>query len=56
MLLRVSAVFDRKTQDSIDRLMTTLTPVLTIAMAVMVGGLVMTIMSALLSINQLAVQ
>ena len=56
MLLRVATVFERQTQQSIDRLMTILTPVLTISMAVVVGGLVMTIMSALLSVNELAVQ
>lgn len=56
MLLRVAAIFERQTQQSIDRFMTILTPVLTITMAILVGGLVMTIMTALLSINELAIQ
>ena len=56
MLLRVASIFERQTQHSIDRFMTFLTPALTITMAVVVGGLVVTIMTALLSINELAVQ
>ena len=39
-----------------DRLMTLLTPVLTLTMALLVGGLIITVMSAILSINELAVQ
>jgi len=56
MLLRVAAIFERQTQHSIDRFMTILTPLLTVAMAIVVGSLVMTIMSAMLGINELAIQ
>lgn len=56
MLLRVATIFERQTRHSIDRFMTVLTPVLTVTMAVVVGGLVMTIMSAMLSINDLVLQ
>lgn len=56
MLLRIAAIFERQTQHSIDRFMTLLTPILTITMAIVVGGLVMSIMSAMLSINDLALQ
>lgn len=56
MLLRIAIMFEQQTQRSIDRLMTILTPILTLTMAMLVGGLVMTVMSAILSINELAVQ
>lgn len=54
MLLRVAAMFERQTQRSIERAMGLMTPVLTIAIAGVVGGLIMTVMDAVLSINDLA--
>jgi general secretion pathway protein F len=54
MLLRVAAMFERETQRSIERAMGLMTPVLTIAIAGVVGGLIMTVMDAVLSINDLA--
>lgn len=54
MLLRVAAMFERETQRSIERAMGLMTPVLTIVIAAVVGGLIMTVMDAVLSINDLA--
>lgn len=54
MLLRVAAMFERQTQRSIERAMGLLTPALTIFIAAVVGGLIMTVMDAVLSINDLA--
>lgn len=54
MLLRVAAMFERQTQRSIERAMGLLTPILTITIAAVVGGLIMTVMDAVLSINDLA--
>lgn len=54
MLLRVATMFERQTQRSIDRTMGLLTPTLTIIIAAVVGGLIMTVMDAVLSINDLA--
>lgn len=54
MLLRVATMFERQTQRSIERAMGLLTPVLTIAIAGVVGGLIMTVMDAVLGINELA--
>jgi general secretion pathway protein F len=54
MLLRVAAMFERQTQRSIERAMGLLTPALTIGIAAVVGGLIMTVMDAVLSINDLA--
>ena len=56
MLLRVATMFERQTQRSIERAMGLLTPVLTIAIAAVVGGLIMTVMDAVLGINELAVK
>jgi general secretion pathway protein F len=41
---------------SIDRLMTLLVPLLTVLMGLMVGGIMLSVMQAILSINQLATQ
>jgi general secretion pathway protein F len=56
MLLRVATMFERQTQRSIERAMGLLTPVLTIVIAGVVGGLIMTVMDAVLGINELAVK
>jgi general secretion pathway protein F len=56
MLLRAAVVFEQQTKRSVDRLMTLLTPLLTLAMALLVGGLIVTVMNAILSINELAMQ
>jgi general secretion pathway protein F len=56
MLLRVAVTYEQQTQRNIDRLMILLTPVLTIVIAALVGGLIITVMNAVLSINDLASQ
>jgi len=54
MLLRVAKMFETQTQRAVDRFMTILTPALTVMIAVLVGGLIMAVMNAILSINGLA--
>jgi general secretion pathway protein F len=54
MLMRVAVMFERQTQRSVERVIGLLTPVLTIVIAAVVGGLVMTVMDAVLGINDLA--
>jgi general secretion pathway protein F len=54
MLLRVATMFERQTQRNIERVMGLVTPVLTILIATVVGGLIMTVMDAVLGINELA--
>jgi general secretion pathway protein F len=54
MLLKTAAMFELETERDIDRLMGLLTPLLTLVMAVLVGGLMATVMTAILSINELA--
>jgi general secretion pathway protein F len=54
MLMRVALMLERQIQASIDRFMAALTPTLTVGIAVMVGLLIMPVMNAVLSINDLA--
>lgn len=54
MLLRMAVMFERKTHRSIEQVMGLVTPTLTILIAGVVGGLIMTVMDAVLGINELA--
>jgi len=56
MLLRIATMFERQTHRSIERAMGLLTPALTILIAGVVGGLIMTVMDAVLGINELAIK
>jgi general secretion pathway protein F len=56
LLLRLATMFERQTQRSIERAVGLITPMLTILIAAVVGGLVMTVMDAVLGINELATQ
>jgi general secretion pathway protein F len=53
MLLRVAMTLEQQTQYSIDRFMAALTPLLTIIIASLVGGLIMTVMGAISNISEL---
>ena len=54
MLLRVATMYEQQTQRSIERVMSLVTPALTILIALVVGGLIMTVMDAVLGINEMA--
>jgi general secretion pathway protein F len=56
MLTRVAIMLERQIQSSIDRFMSALTPALTVGIALMVGALIMPVMNAVLSLNDLAVR
>jgi general secretion pathway protein F len=56
MLLRIAVILEQQSQRRIERLMTLLTPALTIAIAGLVGALIFTVMNAILSVNELAVR
>jgi len=53
MLTRVAVMLERQTQSNIDRFMSALTPALTVGIALMVGALIMPVMNAVLSINDM---
>ena len=56
MLLRTAIVLEQQSQRRIERLMTLLTPALTMAMAGLIGGLMLTVMNAIFSANEVALQ
>ena len=56
MLLRTAIVLEQQSQRRVERLMTLLTPALTIVIAGLIGGLILTVMNAILSVNELVLQ
>jgi general secretion pathway protein F len=56
MLLHLADISDVQAERQIERLMTLLTPTLTILIGVVVGGLILSVMQAILGVNQLAFQ
>jgi len=54
MLSRVAEINEKEFVRRTDRLMTLLTPILTIAVGLLVGGIVVSVMTAILSANDLA--
>jgi general secretion pathway protein F len=56
MLRHVEKIFETQVQRRIEQILTLLTPALTIVMGLVVGGLIMSVMSAILSINELALK
>lgn len=53
---RASQILDGEAQTTTTRLIAVLTPAMTIALGLLVGGLVVSVMTALLSINEIAIQ
>jgi general secretion pathway protein F len=56
MLLRTAIVLEQQSQRRIERLMTLLTPALTISIAGLIGGLILTVMNAIFSVNAVVLQ
>ena len=53
MLLKVSDTYDIEVRNTIDRLLAIFTPVVTLLLAVMIGTIVLSVLVAILSINDL---
>lgn len=53
MLLKVADTYDREVRVTVDRLMALMVPVLTLSLAVLIGVIVMSVLMAILSINEL---
>jgi general secretion pathway protein F len=53
MLLKVSDTYDKEVRNTIDRLLSVFTPVVTLLLAVMIGTIVLSVLLAILSINDL---
>jgi general secretion pathway protein F len=56
MLMRVATIFETALQRQLARLMSLLTPILTLLIGGLVGGLILSVMNAILSVNDLAFQ
>ena len=56
MLLHAAKSQERESMEMIERLMTLLVPLLTVLMGLVVGGIMLSVMQSILSINQLATQ
>jgi general secretion pathway protein F len=56
MLMQIAVNLETETAQRIERIMALLTPLMTVALGVLVGGLIMSVMRAILSVNELAVQ
>lgn len=56
VLSRASAILDEESKKTMERLVAAVTPTVTIILGLLIGGLVVSVMTALLSINDLAVQ
>lgn len=53
MLIKVADSYDREVRNTIDRLLSVFTPVVTLLMAVLIGTIVMSVLLAIISVNDL---
>lgn len=53
MLLKVADTYDKEVRNTIDRLLAIFTPAITLVMAVMIGTIVMSVLMAIMGINEL---
>jgi general secretion pathway protein F len=53
MLLKVADTYDKEVRNTIDRLLSVFTPVVTLLLAIMIGTIVLSVLLAILSINEL---
>jgi len=53
MLLKVADTYDKEVRNTIDRLLAVFTPAITLLMAVMIGTIVMSVLMAIMGINEL---
>ena len=56
MLLHMAALYEKDTSRQLDRIMTLFTPAITVIIGIAVGGLILSVMQAVLSVNDLALQ
>ena len=55
MLLRVALIYDKQLKTTIQRMLALLEPILIISLGLMIGGIIVSILLAILSVNDLAV-
>jgi len=55
MLMRVAVIYDKQLKTTIQRMLALLEPILIISLGLMIGGIIVSILLAILSVNDLAV-
>lgn len=55
MLLRIADIYDREVQNAVKRMLALMEPVLILGLGLVVGGIIMSVLVAILSVNDLAV-
>jgi general secretion pathway protein F len=55
MLLRIATIYDKQLRVSITRMLALLEPALIITLGIMIAGIIVSILLAILSVNDLAV-
>jgi len=56
MLARVAEIYEAALQRQLQRITSLLTPILTVCIGLVVGGLLLSVMGAIVSVNDLALQ
>ena len=54
MLIRVADIYDREVQGAVKRMLALMEPVLILGLGLVIGGIIMSILVAILSVNDLA--
>ena len=54
MLLKVADIYDREVQVAVKRMISLLVPMLTIGLGLVIAGIIASVLTALLSLNELA--
>jgi general secretion pathway protein F len=55
MLMRIAVIYDKQLRTTIQRMLALLEPALIISLGLMIGGIIVSILLAILSVNDLAV-
>jgi general secretion pathway protein F len=54
MLIRIADVYDREVQNAVKRMLALMEPVLILGLGLVIGGIIMSVLVAILSVNDLA--
>ena len=54
MLIRIADVYDREVQNAVKRMLALMEPALILGLGLVIGGIIMSVLVAILSVNDLA--
>jgi len=55
MLIRIADIYDREVQNAVKRMLALMEPVLILGLGLVIGGIIMSVLVAILSVNDLAI-